>query len=107
MKSLVSLDVYDITDENCWENTEHMYKAMTLIPDGTYLQEYIYSDGTSVMEVIALSGDYDKRSYLGDMAERMPLKEGMELYMDMEHKNVDMVGYYGQHVTVCKLTFIK
>lgn len=107
MKSLVSLDVYDITDKNSWENTKHMYKAMTLIPDGIYLQEYICADGTSVMEVTTLTGDWEKMDFLTDIANRMPLKEGIELYMDREHKNVDMVGYYGQHVTVCKLTFIK
>lgn len=107
MKSLISLDVYDITDENCWGNTVRMYEAMTLIPDGTYLQEYIYSDDTSIMEVTTLTGEWEKTAFLTDIAERMPLKEGMELYMDREHKNVDMVGYYGQHVTVCKLTFIK
>lgn len=107
MKSLISLDVYDITDKNSWENTKHMYKAMTLIPDGIYLQEYICADGTSVMEVTTLTGDWEKMDFLTDIANRMPLKEGIELYMDREHKNVDMVGYYGQHVTVCKLTFIK
>ena len=107
MKSLVSLDVYEITDENSWVNTEHMYGEIARIPDGTYLQEYIHADGTSIMEVTTLKGEWQKTAFLTDLAERMPLKEGMELYMDREHKNVDMVGYYGQHVTVCKLTFIK
>lgn len=103
---LQTMNAYEWGDDRSEDNAEHMYELMASLPSGTYLQEYIHSDGTSVMEIAVLSDEMDKWDKLTEMCERMPVKEGVELWTD-DSGDMDIVGYYGPMVTVCRLTFIK